>query len=176
MSKEIIEIEKENFVTALNMAPEEMKPVLLALVGKTPAPTKPQGSWKDVVGWESACARIGHNPALPDFSFWPERHRDYAQADYQSVFIVEAINTNDDGKLWVPNYTDGSTKFYVYQEVKADSERPGGFGFLGAYFDGWHASASAGSRLAFETSEKAEHFIKYFEDLRIRRYLIKSTK
>jgi hypothetical protein len=67
-----------------------------------------------------------------------------------------------------PDYTNSSQgKYYPYFEVKADKDRPSGFGFSRTHSAYWYSCTSVGSRLCFPSSELALHAAEFFKQLYI---------
>ena len=103
----------------------------------------------------------------------PVNLQKYIMAQYKLAVITEAINTDENGKVWQPNWSDGNRKYSLWFEVDADEEHPAGVGFSHTYYVDWDADAAVSSRLCFDTSEKVYHIEKYFEELHLDQQLIR---
>jgi len=102
---------------------------------------------------------------LPDVSMLPT---DEAKDTINSILfkrMIKAINMNDDGTFWKPNWFDGSKKIQPWHEIEASAEQPGGFAFSCSHYVGWSTSAFVGSRLCFRDVERYRHALKYFKQL-----------
>jgi hypothetical protein len=116
-----------------------------------------------VVSFEDACKVLGLDATnfLPDFSGYPEKHRNAMIAHAKLVLIAEALN---DG--WQPNWNDGDEyKYYPWFEIDASEEKPSGFGFSYSDYGSWDTYSGVGSRLCYRTRELALYAGKQFQDL-----------
>lgn len=115
----------------------------------------------EITSFEEACAATGRDPnKLPGVSELPTEHQKRIIADYKLTIIADALR---EGKN--VDYTNTNSKYFPYFQVKADKERPSGFGLSYDVNDGWLSCASVGVRLCFPTWELAEYFGKQFIDL-----------
>lgn len=131
-------------------------------------------NYENIKTWEDACKVRNIDPTkLPDVSMIPVNLQKYIIAQYKLAVITEAINTDDNGKVWKPNWNDGKHKYFPWFEVEADDEHPAGVGFSNSDCDGWRASTYVGSRLCFDTSKKVYHIEKYFQELHLDQQLIR---
>ncbi len=115
--------------------------------------------YTEIKTFEDACKvlNLDANTVIPDFSLFPAEEQEAMKAHAKLIIIAKAINGD-----WVPDWTDGKwNKYYPWFEMGSPSG--GGFSYDG-YAD-WHTGSSVGSRLCFETSEKAEYAGRTFEDL-----------
>lgn len=130
-------------------------------------------NWKKITTWEKACEVRGYDPNnLPNVSGLSEKFQKWLIANYKLAVIAEAINTDENGNVWEPDFTNGNWKYFPWFEVKASEEKPGGFAFSYSYFGHWYACTSVGSRLCFDSSDKVYHVEKYFEELYLEQQLI----
>lgn len=109
--------------------------------------------------FEDACKALNldSTTVIPDFSLFPESDQQAMIAHAKLVIIAKAINGD-----WVPDWTNGEWDKY-YPWFKMGSPSGGGFSYYG--YDSWNADSLVGSRLCFETREKAIYAGKQFEDL-----------
>jgi hypothetical protein len=110
--------------------------------------------------------------AMPDVSMLPKEHSESLIAYYQLFIVTEAINFEENNKVWRPDWNDASEyKYYPWFKVKADSKNPSGSGLsYGGY--GLRGTVTAvGSRLCFVTRERAEYAGKQFADLYAKAFL-----
>lgn len=130
--------------------------------------------YENIKTWEDACKVRNIDPTkLPELSMIPVNLQKYIMAQYKLAVITEAINTDENGKVWQPNWSDGSRKYFPWFEVQADEEHPAGVGFSNASFGLWRTVTFVGSRLCFDKPEKVYHIEKYFEDLHLDQQLIR---
>lgn len=120
-----------------------------------------------------ACKLTGDNPKDLDlFSKLPES--DYHSAMHQLLILakglkIEYSKANKLPKVWEPDYNDSNQRKYeTCFWVKADSERPSGFGFSFTLCDLWTTLTTVGSRFAFPTYEMAVFFGEEFEALHLK--------
>jgi hypothetical protein len=130
--------------------------------------------YKKITSWEEACKVNGVDPSkLPDVSMIPVKFQNWLIATYKLGVITEAINTNEDGKIWTPDYNNPDQwKYFPYFEVEATESNPSGVGFSRSGYGDWDASAGVGSRLCFETREQVYHIQEHFKELFIQFHLI----
>ena len=106
---------------------------------------------------EDAFKKCGYDPAiLPDLSMIPEKFRDSLITAFILMVIFEAIN---DG--WEPDFSNhNQAKYYPWPWVLSS-----GFGF--SYSDFYYdiTLTTVGSRLCFESQEKAIYAGKQFLNL-----------
>lgn len=130
---------------------------------ETTNPTKPnyQLDWKEITTWEKACEKTGRDPkVLPDVSMIEPGMQKYMIAAYKLPIVFEAINTDENGKIYRPNYYDGSWKYFSYHQPKKS-----GGGFSLSYYDDWSSDSRVGSRLETNSADKIYHINEHFEDL-----------
>jgi hypothetical protein len=79
---------------------------------------------------------------------------------------ARAWNTDEDGKLWEPNWSDyNEYKYYPWLRVDASEENPAGVGFSSTDYDIDGSASRIGSRLCFQNSETAMEFADTFAEL-----------
>lgn len=104
--------------------------------------------------YEDACADQGISPlTLDQFSFLPEKDREYHFNDHQQVIIKRALNEG-----WEPDYTNSSEPKYTiwYKSVGSGS------GFVFAYYDVDGSVSHVGARHEFKSRALGEYFAKQF--------------
>jgi hypothetical protein len=109
---------------------------------------------------------------LPDVSKLPA---DEAQDTINSLLhkrMIKAINMDDDGTPWEPNYNDGSDHIEPWFGVESSDEKPGGFAFVVSLYAYWNTRTHCGSRLCFRDTERYEHALEHFRDSFLKTYLI----
>ncbi len=123
--------------------------------------------YKKITTFEAACEVAKVNPLhLPEVSMIPEKFQKWILANYKLAIITQAINTDEKGKVWEPNYNDSNQwKYYPYFWVEASEEKPSGFAFSHSLYDYGVTNASLGSRLCFDNSAKVDHIQEHFEEL-----------
>lgn len=128
----------------------------------------------EIKTYEDACQVNKQDPNnLPNVSDLSGDEAKDVINDFKLKRIIRALNTDQEtGRVWKPNWNDGSTKYFPWFEVDASDEKPGGFGFSETDYDNWITDASVGSRLALESSEKVYHLQEHFRELLIECYLI----
>lgn len=111
---------------------------------------------------------------LPDVSMLPKDEADDVINSLELKRVIRALNTDPaTGKVWKPNWNDRSTyKYSIGFLPEASDEKPGGFGFLDAYYASWYTRAIAGSRLCLESADRVYHIFEHFPDLLTKCYLI----
>jgi len=124
-------------------------------------------NYKKIKTWEDACKVHKVNPKkLPNVKGLPEKFQNWLIATYKMGVIVEAINTDENGKIWTPDWSNtDQIKYQAFFGIKATKRKPSGVGFSYAYYVGWYTATVVGSRLCFETEEKTEHAQKYFKNI-----------
>lgn len=112
--------------------------------------------YTEIISFEAACAALGLDPLkiLPDVTMYPEKHQKAITANHKLIIIAEAIQEG-----WTPNWNDDDQyKWFPYFDME------NGFGFRDTCC--WtYSYGSVGSRLCFESSEKARWFGEQFLDL-----------
>lgn len=122
--------------------------------------------YTEIKTFEDACKAINVEPTIiPDFSLFPESDQQAMIAHAKLVIIAKAINGD-----WVPDWTN-SSEYKYYPWFKMGSPSGGGFSYNDC--GGWGAGSGAGSRLCFESREKAIYAGKQFEDL-YKAYFVKA--
>lgn len=135
--------------------------------------------YTEIKSFEDACkARKYDANALPDVSNLPAHLQNHMTASYKLLVIAEAINADGkDSEPWQPDWSNyNQRKYFAYFEVdteKEDETNKAGFGFSVTYCVYWDAGTSVGSRLCFDSREKAVYFGETFADLHIETQLIR---
>lgn len=132
-------------------------------------------NYQNIKTWEDACKVHNVDPTkLPEVSMIPAKFQDWLIATYKMGVITEAINTKEDGTIWIPNWNDWDQyKYFPCFEIKATEDKPSGVGFSASNYGGWRANTGVGSRLCFETREQVYHVNEHFKDIFIEMFLIK---
>jgi hypothetical protein len=120
--------------------------------------------YKDIKSFVDACKKQKIDPtAMPDLSMIPERFRKPMIAFYKLMVGFEAINPKD-----FPRWDDNSLKYYPYHWVL-----PSGLGFGASIDDYDYPGTDVGARLCTDSSDKALHMAKYFnqeyEDFKLKK-------
>lgn len=119
-------------------------------------------NWSEIKDWKTVCKVNKISEKLPTLSEIPKEFRTRMIADYQIMQVAKALNGN-----WKANFSDHNQyKYTPYFIVKTS-----GFGFSLTDCAYWHANTAVGSRLCFESAEKALHAGKYFKKLYINHQL-----
>lgn len=124
--------------------------------------------------WAVACKVHGYDPkALPEVKHLPKQFREWIINTYMMGVIVEAVNTDEKGKVWLPDYNNHNQyKYEAFFGIKATKAKPSGVGFSGSGYGHWNAGSRVGSRLCFESREKLQHVQKHFEKVFKKMYII----
>lgn len=81
-----------------------------------------------------------------------------------TIIVIEAINADEDGTLWVPDFDNWEERKYTaWWDMR--SEAAGGSGLSCGAYDGDYDVSYVGARLVFRDRPRAEQFAKYFTDL-----------
>jgi hypothetical protein len=168
-----LEITKDNALKAFDNADENSKSVLKNLF---PELFKKVKSWQEMTTWEHICEAVNIHP-INDLPY-PNPINDKQEG--QNAFFVcttvrEVLNEGKDAD-WS---NSSEAKWYPFPDVVKDESKPSGFGLSDAYdFDCANASAGTGvgSRLSFNSREKAKHAFTYFQQSYEKLFLISKTK
>jgi hypothetical protein len=123
--------------------------------------------------FEDACEalKLDAEKVIPDFSFYPEEDREAMIAHAKLVIINKALNMQDDGTIWTPDWTNGKfDKYYPWFDMRSSSV--GGFSYDD--YDSWDTGTIVGSRLCYSSSEVAEYAGTQFKDLYEAYFVIKA--
>ncbi len=110
--------------------------------------------------FEDACLvlELDAKNVIPDFSFFPKNDIQPMIAHAKLVIINQAIN----GKDYIPDWSN-SNEIKYYPWFIMGSSSGVGFAFVGC--DRWYTRSGVGSRLCFQSREKALYAGEQFEDL-----------
>ena len=124
---------------------------------KKTAPVRQAFDFRTIKTAEDAFKKTGYDSSkLPDLSMIPEKFRAQLTTCFLLMVIFEAIN---DG--WEPDFSNHNQgKYYPWPWVLSS-----GFGFSSAGYGYACAHAIVGSRLCFESEDKARHAGNQFLDL-----------
>lgn len=116
---------------------------------------------KKIKSFEDACASLGIDPVVPDFSSAPAKQRKGLEAHYKLIIIAQAIHEG-----WEPNWNDSNQyKYYPWFEVEASEDNTAGFGFSRSDFGFCYSRTIVSSRLCFPTRELALYVGEQFRHL-----------
>ncbi|SNA72050.1 hypothetical protein [Flavobacterium psychrophilum] len=123
--------------------------------------------YTDIKTFQDACTALSldYETIIPTFEFFPESDRQAMIDHAKLVIIAKAINGD-----WKPDWENGQwDKYYPWFVMGS----PSGGGF--SYHDcvDWITVSTVGSRLCFESSEKAKYAGTQFLDL-YKSYFVKS--
>ncbi len=117
--------------------------------------------YKKITTWEQVCQQKGIDSKLPSVAEFPKELQKYITACYQAVIITEVINEG-----WRPDYTDNNqTKYELWNRIKADKKNRSGFGFSRSLSLNGYSYTISGSRLCFQSHDKAMHAVENFEEV-----------
>ncbi len=111
--------------------------------------------------FEDACKAKGLDAAkvLPDFSSFPTEHQAALIAHAKLIIIASAINGE-----WKPDWNnDDEYKYYPWFDMEKTEGNPAGFSLSGVYCS--YSFSGVGSRLCFQSREKANYAVEQFIDL-----------
>lgn len=119
--------------------------------------------YTEIKSFQDACKALGITESLPDVSLLPVKHQKAIVANYQLTIIAEAVNRDEEGKSWHPDWNDyDEYKYYPWFDMETYGDALPGSGFA-FYDDGFDVAYShVGSRLCFRSSEIAEYVGKQF--------------
>lgn len=110
---------------------------------------------KIVKDWAWVCKVNKEDPQiLPIVSHLAQEDQDYLISEYRLIKAVKAYNTDENGKIWEPDYTNSAERKYEpILWIEADKKRPGGFGLSVTRYGRWRTGTNVGSRLVFKSTE-----------------------
>jgi hypothetical protein len=148
-----MEITKQQAQKLFNESPEWFKKQLKEAFGKECFEKK---HFRDIKTFEDACEALGISSDGGCMPVYDEEESADEIAYKKLKVIVAAINQG-----WTPDWRDSSqTKWFPWFRVLSS-----GSGFSVSHYDYVNASTCVGSRLCFETKEKAEFAATQFIDL-----------
>lgn len=116
----------------------------------------------NIQSFEDACRELNIQPALPDCTGLPEKHRKSIEAYYKLVIIAEALNEG-----WTPDFNNWDQyKWFNWGWFSA-----AGLCNLDVDASSAYRDALIGARLCFKTEELAEYAGRQFLEL-YRDYLL----
>ena len=118
--------------------------------------------YKKIKTFKNACKALKiDSTAVPDFSMIPKVHRKALESHYKLVIIAEAINEG-----WKPDWSNmDEPKYTPWLKVVDDDIKPSGFGLSYGDCDYWFTVTAVGSRLCYESLDKAEYAFETFRGL-----------
>lgn len=119
-----------------------------------------------VKSYEDACAVLGRETTLPDFSFLPEKEQKAQEAHFKLCVINEALNEGH-----IHDWSNGKwDKWFPWFDFNDGSASSGRFSFYHSAYQ--RSTSDCGSRLCFKSEELAYYAGKQFEDLYRAYYVI----
>jgi len=118
----------------------------------------------NITTFEDACAFRGYIPEeeIPYVS--PKNDRQLAvNAWAKTVIVTEAINADEDGTPWIPNFDTNDYKYENWWWMRSEAAGGSGFSFHGCSGDG--SVSSVGARLVFRDRPRAKYFAEKFREL-----------
>ncbi len=122
--------------------------------------------YTDIKTFEDACnaLNLDASKVIPDFSLFPKEEQNAMIAHAKLIIIAKAINGN-----WIPDWENGEwDKYYPWFEMGSSS----GVGFACHGCDHRGTFSDVGSRLCFESAEKAKYAGTQFLEL-YKEYFVK---
>jgi hypothetical protein len=115
--------------------------------------------YTEIKTFEDACKVLNLDAAkvIPDFSLFPVEEQEPMKAHAKLIIIAKAINGD-----WIPDWKNWD-QYKYYPWFNMGSPSGGGFSYRG--YDFWRTYSYVGSRLCFETREKAIYAGQTFEEL-----------
>lgn len=127
----------------------------------------------EILSYEKACEVNKQDPnQKPIVDHLDKQEADDVINNFELKRIVRAVNKNDDGTDFKPNYRDGSDKYTMYFGVKTTEDKPSGVGFSHSDYDDWGTGTDCGSRLEFRSYDRMKHVQENFQPLLEKVYLI----
>ncbi len=125
--------------------------------------------FNEITTYEAVCAVNKQDPnLLPDVSMLSPAEAKSVINSLKLERVIKAINTQEDGTVWEPDWSNRSQpKYFMWFEVNTS-----GAGFDYSGYGRWRTDTYGGSRLCLESAEKVKHVQKHFEALLIECYLI----
>jgi hypothetical protein len=124
--------------------------------------SKLQNNNMKIYSLEEACEKRGFGDPkaiMPDFSMYPEKHREALQA------VAELFLINDASREKDPDWNDDEEeKYLAWMDMEVDENNPTGFRFDVVRCTYTYTYTGLGSRLCSETEEDAKHLATHFED------------
>jgi hypothetical protein len=112
--------------------------------------------------FKKACKNQGYDPdkIMPDFSMYPERHREVLAHIAELFIMADDANRHND-KNWDPDFDDMTERKYrPWVDMQKSKNNPSGFRFGAALCVFAFAAAGLGSRLSFRNEEIAQKFFE----------------
>ena len=159
MSK-TLDVTLENALEAYKSADAEGKKLLINLFGENHfKPALP--AHERITTLEAIIAELGeaHEDVKEYRKLVAVDAKKHTIANAVLTMVAKVYNTDQNGKLWIPDWTNSSEyKWYPY--FKASSS---GVGFSYTGYDVWRTYTHVGSRLCFKTENVAHAAVKNFE-------------
>jgi hypothetical protein len=96
----------------------------------------------------------------------PKRFHKWLITAFKLAVFIEAINTDENGKLWQPDYKDSNQlKYEIWWKIKADKNKPSGFGLSYYGYDSWSTFSDVPARLCLRSNDCAKFVGKLLPDI-----------
>lgn len=129
--------------------------------------------YTEILSYEKACEVNKQDPnQKPIIDHLDKEEAADVINNFELKRIVRAVNKNEDGTDWKPNYRDGSDKYTMYFGVKTTEDKPSGVGFSHSDYAHWYTCTICGSRLEFRDYDRMKHVQNNFQPLLEKVYLI----
>lgn len=118
----------------------------------------------NINSFEKACEFLGYVAQDEVPYAEPKNDRQLAvNAFAKTVIVIAAINANEDGTLWVPDFDTYEEKYEIWWNMR--SKAAGGPGF--SYYDYTYVYSFSyvGARLVFRSRARGRYFADTFADL-----------
>lgn len=103
---------------------------------------------------------------MPDVSMLDLKFQSFLISGYKTAVLTEAFNTDENGKLWIPNYNDSSEyKYEIWWNVKADKKHPSGSGLSSYVYGIWFTTSTVPACLCFKSRAIAIFVGKHFPEV-----------
>lgn len=123
---------------------------------------------------EDAFTLLGRdrNAIVKVMELLPEDIREDHISDNDLDTLIEALNMEaNDGKKWIPNYSDDEPKYEPRFWMNDEEGEPAGSGFSFTHCVRWRTDSHAGSRRCFINYETMEYAIENFLEVYKRAFI-----
>jgi len=127
---------------------------------------------------------IATNPAVLEIlNTIPEPARKPIIDDYLLKAVIAAVNMMPENeneqkleKPWIPDFTDGTTKYALWPDIVKDDSKPSGFGLSYFVYGHSYSYTFCGSRLTFRSRSRAKFVFDNYLELIESVYLVDKPK
>jgi hypothetical protein len=117
--------------------------------------------YTEIKTFEDACKALNYDASAISITGIHAKHQKAIEAHAKLIIIAEAINEG-----WRPDWNNSNEyKYQLWPDIEEDETKPSGFGLSYGGCDHWGTDASVGSRLCFQSREKARYCFDTFIDL-----------